>query len=144
MHDYYAVPNQYNGGKTLHGYWMEDSHGQIGVDVEVFGPYTMPGKLVRVRHRRRRLQRRRRNQANSPAGRDTLHQEHPHRRRHAWRADDRLRRRACCGFDNGFYVTAGHDESSTWQEFGEMMFQTRDDSSGRVRAAAESRRERAV
>ena len=32
-----------------------------------------------------------------------------------------------CGFDNGFYVTAGHDESSTWQEFGEMMFQTRDD-----------------
>ena len=44
-YDYYAVPNQYNGGQTLHGYWMEDSHGQIGVDVEVFGPYTLPGKL---------------------------------------------------------------------------------------------------
>ncbi len=44
-YDYYAVPNQYNGGQTLHGYWMEDSHGQIGVDVEVFGPYLLPGKL---------------------------------------------------------------------------------------------------
>ena len=44
-HDYYAVPNEYNGGQTLHGYWMEDSHGRIGVDVEVFGPYTLPGKL---------------------------------------------------------------------------------------------------
>jgi M6 family metalloprotease-like protein len=30
-------------------------------------------------------------------------------------------------FDNVFYVMAGHDESSTWQEWGEMMFQTMDD-----------------
>ena len=44
-HDYYAVPNEFNGGQTLHGYWMEDSHGKIGVDVEVFGPYLLPGKL---------------------------------------------------------------------------------------------------
>ena len=44
MHDYYAVPNEYNGGKTLSGYWMEDSHGKIGIDVEVFGPYTMAAK----------------------------------------------------------------------------------------------------
>ena len=40
------MPNQYNGGQTLHGYWIEeDSHGRIGVSVEVFGPYTLPGKL---------------------------------------------------------------------------------------------------
>ena len=44
-YDYYAVPNEFNGGQTLHGYWMEDTHGKIGVDVEVFGPYTLPGKL---------------------------------------------------------------------------------------------------
>ena len=44
MYDYYAVPNEFNGGQTLHAYWMEDSHGKIGVDVTVFGPYTMPGK----------------------------------------------------------------------------------------------------
>jgi hypothetical protein len=39
------VPNQYNGGQTIHGYWMEDSFGKIGVDLTVFGPYTLPGKL---------------------------------------------------------------------------------------------------
>ena len=44
-YDYYAVPNQYNGGQTIHGYWMEDSYGKIGVDLQVFGPYTLPGKL---------------------------------------------------------------------------------------------------
>src|SRR6188768_660261 len=26
-YDYYAVPNQYTGGQTIHGYWMEDSYG---------------------------------------------------------------------------------------------------------------------
>ena len=31
-----------------------------------------------------------------------------------------------CGFDNVFYVTAGHDESSTWQEFGEMLWTDRE------------------
>jgi hypothetical protein len=30
-------------------------------------------------------------------------------------------------FDNIIYVQAGQDESSTWQEFGEMIFQTMDD-----------------
>ena len=44
MYDYYAVPNEYNGFKTLHGYWMEDTHGRIGIDVEVFGPYRMAAK----------------------------------------------------------------------------------------------------
>ena len=29
----------------MHGYWMEDSHGKIGVDIQVFGPYVLPGKL---------------------------------------------------------------------------------------------------
>ena len=32
-----------------------------------------------------------------------------------------------CGYDNVFYVTAGHDESSTWQEFGEMLWEERED-----------------
>ena len=41
------------------------------------------------------------------------------------------RRNGCtttlCGYDNVFYVTAGHDESSTWQEFGEMLWEERED-----------------
>ncbi len=125
MHDYYAVPNQYNGGKTLHSYWMEDSHGKIGVDVEVFGPYTMAAKSFEyglgtdfnspVG-----------NQANSicPAG-HTCNRNIRTDGGNAWRAAI-----GCasgnCGFDNLFYVTAGHDESSTWQEFGEMLWTARE------------------
>ena len=56
-HDYYAVPNQYNGGQTLHGYWMEQLR-PIGVSVELFGR-TRSRAAARVRHPRRQLQRRR-------------------------------------------------------------------------------------
>jgi M6 family metalloprotease-like protein len=122
-YDYYAVPNQYNGGQTLHGYWMEDSHGQIGVDVTVFGPYLLPGKLHEYGIPDGSF--------NAPTARycpagDTCGRNLRTDGGALWRAD----LGGCtglCGFDNGFYVTAGHDESSTWQEFGEMMFQTRDD-----------------
>ena len=43
-----------------------------------------------------------------------------------WRADIGCAS-GLCGFDNGVYVTAGHDESSTWQEFGEMLYEDRND-----------------
>ena len=124
MHDYYAVPNQYNGGKTLSGYWMEDSHGKIGIDVEVFGPYTMAAKSFEyglgtdfnspVG-----------NQANSvcPAG-YTCNRNIRTDGGNAWRAAIGCAS-GLCGFDNAFYVTAGHDESSTWQEFGEMLWTDR-------------------
>ena len=125
MHDYYAVPNQYNGGKTLNSYWMEDSHGRIGVDVDVFGPYTMSAKSFEygiasdfngaVG-----------NQANSscPAG-STCNRNIRTDGGNAWRAAIGCAS-GLCGYDNAFYVTAGHDESSTWQEFGEMLWTDRE------------------
>jgi len=121
-HDYYAVPNEYNGGQTLHGYWMEDSHGQIGIDVEVFGPYTLPGKLHEYGIPDGSFNAP--TAAYCPAG-DTCGKSLRTDGGALWRADIGCPSGAC-GFDNGFYVTAGHDESSTWQEFGEMMFQNRD------------------
>ena len=42
-----------------------------------------------------------------------------------WRADQGATINTL--YDNYFYVSAGEDESSTWQEFGEMMFQTQND-----------------
>ena len=125
MHDYYAVPNQYNGGKTLNSYWMEDSHGRIGVDVDAFGPYTMSAKSFEygiasdfngaVG-----------NQANSscPAG-YTCNRNIRTDGGNAWRAAIGCAS-GLCGYDNAFYVTAGHDESSTWQEFGEMLWTDRE------------------
>ncbi len=122
-YDYYAVPNQYNGGQTLHGYWMEDSHGQIGVDVEVFGPYTLPGKLHEYGIPDGSFNAPR--EAYCPQG-DSCTKNLRTDGGALWRADVGCAS-GLCEFDNGFYVTAGHDESSTWQEFGEMMFQTRDE-----------------
>jgi M6 family metalloprotease-like protein len=122
-HDYYAVPNEYNGGQTLHGYWMEDSHGQIGVDVEVFGPYTLPGKLHEYGIPDGGFNAPR--EAYCPQG-DSCNKNLRTDGGALWRADIGCAS-GLCGFNNGFYVTAGHDESSTWQEFGEMMFETRDE-----------------
>ena len=117
------MPNQYNGGQTLHGYWMEDSHGQIGVDVEVFGPYTLPGKLHEYGIPDGSFNAPR--EAYRPQG-DSCTKNLRTDGGALWRADIGCPS-GLCGFNNGFYVTAGHDESSTWQEFGEMMFQTRDE-----------------
>ncbi|HEX6327154.1 MAG TPA: M6 family metalloprotease domain-containing protein [Jiangellaceae bacterium] len=121
FYDYYAVPNEYNGGQTLHSYWMEDSHGRIGVDVEVFGPYTLPGKLHEYGIA----------QFNTPLSQycpqgDTCNRNIRTDGGNAWRADIGCAS-GLCGFDNGFYVTAGHDESSTWEEFGQMLFADRED-----------------
>jgi len=123
MHDYYAVPNEYNGFRTLSGYWMEDSHGRIGVDVDVFGPYMMPGKLHE--YGLGQFNGAVGNQANSvcPAG-DTCNRNIRADGGNAWRAAIGCAS-GLCGYDNGFYVTAGHDESSTWQEFGEMLWSDR-------------------
>jgi M6 family metalloprotease-like protein len=192
---YYAEPNQYNGGQTLHAYWMEDSHGRIGVDVRVFGPYRMPhnswqygfnefsqntaasnqcpaqanltasgtattsiavsttdffyvGDVITITHdtlppaQRPNPNTSTRTVTEIPNG-NTLVVSQPVTvvsggRTHdcgrdirtdagaLWRAE-----LGCpsglCGFDNGFYVTAGHDESSTWQEFGEMLYEDRED-----------------
>ena len=125
MHDYYAVPNEFNGGMTLHSYWMEDTHGRIGIDVEVFGPYTMDGDLHE--YGLGQFNGAVGSQANSvcPAG-DTCNRNSRTDAGNAWRADIGCAS-GLCGFDNGFYVTAGHDESSTWQEFGEMLWEDRED-----------------
>ena len=130
MHDYLAQPNQYNGFHTIHGYWMEDSHGKIGVDVTTFGPYTMSGKLHE--YGLGQFNGPVGNQANSvcPAG-DTCGRDIRLDGGNLWRTDIGCpittppSPPSLCGFDNIFYVTAGHDESSTWQEFGEMLWTDR-------------------
>jgi M6 family metalloprotease-like protein len=120
FYDYYATPNEYNGGQTLHGYWMEDSHGRIGVDVEVFGPYTLPGKLHEYGYD---------GAFNAPVEEfcpqgDECGKNIRQAGFEAWHEDMGGCEEQLCGFDNGFWVTAGHDETSTWEEFGQMMFES--------------------
>jgi M6 family metalloprotease-like protein len=123
MHDYYAVPNEYNGGQTLHSYWMETTHGRVGVSADTFGPYTMPGKL----HEYGLAGYAPTTGANSrcPAG-DTCNKNIRTDGANLWRADIGCSS-GLCGYDNIFYVTAGHDESSRWQEFGEMLWGSPED-----------------
>ncbi len=122
MEEYLNTPNQYNGGQSITGYWMEDSHGKISVDLTAFGPFLLPGKL----HEYGLADYAPISGTNSrcPAG-DVCNK--------SIRTDGLALWRAAAGpmvdsqFNSIFYVTAAHDESSTWQEFGEMLFQTQDD-----------------
>ena len=125
MNDYYSVPSEFNGGMTLHSYWMEDTHGRIGVDVETFGPYTMDGDLHEYGLGQFNDSVGTQPDSICPAG-DTCNRNIRTDGGNAWRADIGCAS-GLCGFDNAFYVTAGHDESSTWQEFGEMLWENRED-----------------
>ncbi|MFD9895832.1 M6 family metalloprotease domain-containing protein [Amycolatopsis sp. NPDC059027] len=107
--DFLNKPGTLNRGHTINEYWMEDSAGRFGVQLTAFGPYRMPGKSFEYgmdfqnacppgSNCRRDLR--------TDAGA-------------AWRADVGD---ATKNFDFVFYLSAGQDESSTWQEFGEMKF----------------------
>jgi M6 family metalloprotease-like protein len=122
MEEYLNTPNQYNGGQSITGYWMEDSHGRISVDLTAFGPYMLPGKLHEY------------GMADfaptagpgseCPLG-DVCNKNIRTDGLALWEAD--AGPGILTQFDVVFFATAGHDESSTWQEFGEMMFQTQAD-----------------
>ena len=94
-------------GHTLHEYWMEDSGGRYGVDLTAFGPYRMPGKSHEYAMEFQ-------GGTACPAG-DNCNEEHPHRRP---RGVGGRRRRRRAGVRFVFFLSAGQDESSTWQEFG--------------------------
>jgi M6 family metalloprotease-like protein len=113
------TPGELNHGHTLHEYWMEDSAGRYGVDLTAFGAYAMPGKLHEYG-----LAGTGQNGAGCPTG-DSCDKSIREDLGGAWRAD--VGDAVADSFDLIFYLTAGHDESSTWQEFGEMMFDGPDD-----------------
>jgi M6 family metalloprotease-like protein len=109
-------PNQLNRGHTLHEYWMEDSGGRYGVALTAFGPYTMPGKDHEYGMEFQRG-------AACPAG-DTCNRNIRRDGRAAWEAD--VGEDVPEQFDFIFFLSAGQDESSTWQEFGPIKFPTKE------------------
>jgi len=111
------TPGQLNRGHTLHEYWMEDSGGRYGVDLTAFGPYRMPGKSHEYAMEMQKP-------SDCPAGDDCTKNIRTDGRA-AWVADQGPEVPA--GFDFVFFLSAGQDESSTWQEFGMMKFPTKED-----------------
>ncbi|KAH9880300.1 hypothetical protein IAQ61_000589 [Plenodomus lingam] len=120
-HDLLNVPNELNQGHTLHEYWMGDSFGKYGVDLTVFGPYRMPSRTYQygVDDEEGGF-----NEGACPEGppctadlrTDALG---------AWRAD--VGNETADQYELAFILSAGQDESSTWQEFGEMKFLAKED-----------------
>ena len=112
-------PTELNQGHTLHEYWMEDSAGRYGVDLTVFGAYELPDKSYQYGIDPRGF-----NPDACPSG-DECRSD---LRSHAfalWRAD--VGDEEADSYELAFILSAGQDESSTWQEFGEMKFQTKED-----------------
>jgi M6 family metalloprotease-like protein len=108
----------------MNRYWMEDSFGKYGVQLDAFGPYRLPGHSYQYFMTEFGGSA---NLAHCPA----LTPAHPCNlnfrtdARAAWLAD--VGQTVISSYDNIFYVSAGEDESATWQEFGEMKFKTQDD-----------------
>ncbi|MBF8187432.1 M6 family metalloprotease domain-containing protein [Nonomuraea sp. K274] len=114
--DFLNTPNDLNKGHTIHEYWMEDSGGRIGVELAGFGPYTMPGKSHEYAMEYQR--------ESCPAG-DTCNKNLRADGNAAWIAS--VGQEVADQFDFVFYLSAGQDESATWQEFGMMKFPTKED-----------------
>ncbi|HEY0641537.1 MAG TPA: M6 family metalloprotease domain-containing protein [Pseudonocardiaceae bacterium] len=116
-HDFLNTPGTLNRGHTIHEYWMESSGGRYGVELQGFGPYLMPGKDHEYAMEFQ-------DGTGCPAG-DTCNKNLRTDGRAAWLAD--VGNEVPAGFDFIFFLSAGQDESSTWQEFGMIKFPTRED-----------------
>ncbi|SNR51683.1 M6 family metalloprotease domain-containing protein [Actinomadura mexicana] len=115
--DFLNKPQELNHGHTLHEYWMEDSGGRFGVNLTGFGAYQMPAKDHEYGVDGMQ------GGTGCPTG-DTCNRDLRKDARDAWVAD--VGEEAANEFDFVFFLSAGQDESSTWQEFGEMKFGTKE------------------
>jgi M6 family metalloprotease-like protein len=109
-------PQALNNFQTLNRYWMEDSFGKYGVELVPFGPYQLPRKSFQYH-----ISRFNNTTVDCPETPcDASSNEYFNSARQAWR--DATPDDVEATFDNMYLVSAGHDESATWQEFGEMRF----------------------
>jgi len=119
--DMFNKPQERNNFHTINEYWMEDTGGRYGVEIEAFGPYKMPKKSYQYFYSSYG------NSGTNPVTKcpavllcngnirtDALA---------AWKADTG-KANPLAEFDNVFYMGASVGQSSTWLEFGEMMFNT--------------------
>ncbi|MEU8264225.1 M6 family metalloprotease domain-containing protein [Micromonospora sp. NPDC048999] len=116
--DFLNTPNSLNKGHTLHEYWMQDSNGRYGVDLTGFGPYTLPAKSYQYGITNDM------NPGMCPSG-DTCNKNIRTDGLAAWRAA--VGNEVANQYELIFILSSGQDESSTWQEFGQMLFQNKED-----------------
>ncbi|WP_425394045.1 M6 family metalloprotease domain-containing protein [Actinokineospora inagensis] len=114
--DFLNKPEPLNHGHTVNEYWMENSGGRYGVELQAFGPYQMPGKDHEYGMEF---------QAGTacPTG-DKCDRDLRTDGRAAWVGD--VGSQVPAGFDFVYFLSAGQDETSTWQEFGPIKFPTKE------------------
>ena len=122
--DYLNTPSALNSGATISGYWAESSYGQWDISISAAGPFTLPGFEMQYGFSYGVT-----TNAANPLG-DTA----PGITRYSSSqyTSQSLALAVAGGVDMSLYdfcfiLHAGYDESGTWQEFGEMMFETKED-----------------
>jgi M6 family metalloprotease-like protein len=116
--DFWGKPGPLNHGHTINEYWMEQSRGKVGIPkIDVFGPYRMPRKLFEYGL----------NEYNQTAGCPTGYTCNGRMEPDVdalWRAD--VGDAMVSSYPIKLRIYAGYDETTVWQEFGEMKFADRD------------------
>ena len=117
--DFWGKPGTLNHGHTIHEYWMEQSRGRVGIPtIDHYGPYRMPKKLFQYGL----------NEHGQAVGCPTDHTCN-HRMEPdvdaLWVADKGGDIKS--QYDIILRIYAGYDETSVWQEFGEMKFRSKED-----------------
>lgn len=117
--EFWGRPNALNHGHTIHEYWMEQSRGRVGIPaIDAYGPYRMPRNLFEYGLREHGQE------VGCPAGFTCDGRMEPDVDA-LWAKDagaDVKKK-----YDIVLRIYAGYDETSVWQEFGEMTFTSKED-----------------
>ncbi len=108
-------PSAANHYKTIDGYWKENSYGKWGVEIDSFGPYRVDANEFQYGLNEFGQQG---NMPEGYEGRDLF--------KDAVELAKKDIEASGIEYDFQFILHAGYDESGIWQEFGEMMFDGRD------------------
>ncbi len=116
--DFNGIPSALNNGHTVNEYWMEQTHGRIGMSFTPYGPYRMPRPLYEYGLNEFNQQ------GGCPAG-HTCNGNMDNDVNALWRAAEGAT--IASQYDLVLRIYAGYDETTIWQEFGEMKFETKEE-----------------
>src|SRR4051812_31984931 len=121
--NFFGQPNGYNNGHTVREYWMEQTGGRIGMTFTPYGPYRMPRPLYEYGLNEYNQNASPANGGGCPTG-HTCNGNMDSDVNAVWAAAEGNIRNQ---FDLILRIYAGYDETSVWQEFGEMKFETKEE-----------------
>ena len=121
--DFMGKPNAYNNGHTVREYWMEQTKGRIGMTFTPYGPYRMPRPLYEYGLNEYNQNVAVANGGGARPGTPATATWTTTSTRSGPPTDGNIRNQ----FDLILRLYAGYDETTVWQEFGEMKFETKEE-----------------